>query len=247
MANPDSPNARQGIDLVAAIVDLRDNYKSIASQIKRFRDAHSAHTDLSSALDMLLAVKPAAGQAEHGCNWAPHTVPALIYSAVMLYARATKSTSDHRSTLDLRKHFNDDQRAVHQRLCDLRDDAFAHFGPGLVDNGNAWNEERVLLPVDRPEEMGLLALSKRVSYFPPFVQKAILHVQRALLLTQREMQRREERLIEAIENGLEDDQFMRIMAKHLVDLDVVLKGSAAPMVLDLPSRVGVHTGLVWDS
>lgn len=69
---------------------------------------------------------------------------ALLNTAIILYARATTTTSDERKGFDLRPRFTDDQRIVHQELMDLRNNAIAHFGSGGSYRG-VWQSEVVIL------------------------------------------------------------------------------------------------------
>lgn len=86
------------IDL-SAFAATQPRKSRLRQAIIRLRDAHSAKTDLMSADDFasqLDAAKDAIAASPVAA--APETIGlALLYSAVVLYARATKTTSDHRA------------------------------------------------------------------------------------------------------------------------------------------------------
>lgn len=192
------------IDLTAAANELLDSHRSLAFKIRRFSDVHSAHTDLDNALDMVNSVASAVTLADKGEEWAKCAIQALTYSAVILYVRATKSSSKHRGVLDLSKQFNPAEAEFHKHLCDLRDDAIAHFGPGAMPNGSAWHEERALWPLDRIEDARMIVVSKRIGYDPNFVRDLSAHIRSSMLLAQRKLEDAELVLHEALDPAMED-------------------------------------------
>src|SRR5689334_14863127 len=115
----------------------------LAGKIKDALDMTSAHTDLVialetlDALDALLAAPPTDDTPRAAAE------SALLSAAVVLYARATKTQSDARKTFDKSTNFTAEEKAVHQELVDLRDDAIAHFGPGGSYRG-MWQAEAVI-------------------------------------------------------------------------------------------------------
>lgn len=234
---------RPGIDLIAASVEMRPQYPAESGLIRRFADAHSAHTDLASSLDMLIASDQAGAAAEGGLEWARHTVPALIYAAIILYARATKTSSRHRSTLHLAERFDAEQRRQHDRLCAMRDDALAHYGPGEIEAGRAWHEEWALMPLDRPGDIRLMLLSRRLSFAPKFVADAKMHVRRALLLAQQVIEERELKVVAALDARIDDDAFVEILKRCRIDMASIIDRGFI-QVLD-GDRAGLRTGIVW--
>lgn len=233
------------VDLASAAEEMRKDYRSTADKIERLIAAHSIHTDLTSALDMIEAIAPAADTLEQ-LPWVVHAVPALTYSAVILYVRATKSNSKHRSTLDLRTKFNADQLSFHDNLCKLRDDAVAHFGPGDLGGGKAWHEERAILPLDRVDDSKILLASKRVGFAPQFVAKLRVHVHRAMILAQQEIESREAKVVDALDLMLGDDGFMDLMKRHKGRFSEVLDGHPELNVIFEGDRVGIKSAHFWD-
>lgn len=229
----------KAIDLDAVATDLPSDYSAIAGKIRRFRDAHSAHTDISHALDMLQSVRSAVDLADQGVEWARNAVPALICSAVIAYVRATKSRSDHRSTLSMQDKLTPQQLDFHQRLCGLRNDAFAHYGPGDLGNGQVWHEERVMIPLDNPAGLQLVAASRRILFPPSFVNDAVDLCYRVMILAQREIERRERHLIEELDRLMDDDTFLTIVKRHRVPMTSIFPGEHST-ILEPTDRKGIH-------
>jgi hypothetical protein len=134
-----SDKPRIAIDLNRLAGALPAEHAALVGKIRRCRDSHSVHTDLMHASDMIGSVEAAFGAAQSGVGWAQHAVPALVYSAIILYARATHSDSKHRVRINLTKHFTPAQKALHDRIVTLRNDALAHYGPGEISEGFAYN------------------------------------------------------------------------------------------------------------
>jgi hypothetical protein len=174
-------------------------------------------------------------------------VPALWQSAIILYVRATNSDSQHRSTLNLRGKFDEEELRRHERLCALRNDALAHFGPGPIANGGKLHEERLLLLLDRPNEPRLMIASKRLGLSPQLVSEVRAQVHRAMILAQREVEKREQVLAERLNVLTESagDDFFAILRQHKIDLDELFGSHPATEVFADGDRSGIRTGMVW--
>jgi hypothetical protein len=136
------------IDLVAVANALPEKHKKLGYLILQHRDAHSAYTDLKLASDFMGSVREIA-RGSHDAeadSIAENSGLALFHSAIVLYARATKTQSKHRRAYDLTRSFDPEERRAHDTLCGLRDDAIAHFGPGGSYSGPAWQKEGVFVP-----------------------------------------------------------------------------------------------------
>lgn len=68
---------------------------------------------------------------------------ALLVQAVTLYVRATKTRSNARKPVAISEAFSKDERAVHQRICNIRDDALAHYGVGM-DELRPWASHKLV-------------------------------------------------------------------------------------------------------
>src|SRR5450755_4067621 len=117
----------------------------LADKIRRARDVHSLSADLAiaieslDALDVLLKAPTANDDFEKIT-----TESALLNNALVLYARATKTSSQERGGFDLSSRFSAEERVTHKELSDLRDHAIAHFGSGGIYKGE-WQAEVVVL------------------------------------------------------------------------------------------------------
>jgi len=118
---------------------------ALADKIRRARELHSLSADLAialeslDALDTLLLAPTATDDFEKII-----TESALLNNALVLYARATKTTSQERGGFDLRSRFSEEEGVAHKELYDLRDRAIAHFGSGGSYRGE-WQAELVVL------------------------------------------------------------------------------------------------------
>ena len=231
----------QVVDLLAAAAELEQAFPTVSHKIKRLSDIHSIKADLDIAFDMIAACPQASRAADAGSPWAEHAGMAMMHSAIVFYARATKSKSYHRSTFDLRTRLSTEERALHDLLCHLRDDAVAHYGPGPLPSGFAFHEEILLLPVDRPEGNNLLMLSRRTCFAPDFVAQFSRHLSRALLLAQREAQRREVDALRDISNHPDKATLEKVLWAHVKSAAEAMGRADAPDVVLSGPRAGART------
>jgi hypothetical protein len=98
------------IDLAKFARELPEGFKEVRRLIARVTDLNSSRTDLRLAADVaahslrLLRDPPAQRSQEF-----EDTLIALTSSGIIYYARATKSSSKHRRTFDLRSHFYEEE------------------------------------------------------------------------------------------------------------------------------------------
>lgn len=106
-------------------------HERLAGMIRRLISLHSLHTDLESAADALRALAALSAAPARPDDRERLTLEsALLENAIVLYARATKSTSRERAGFDIRSRLSPAERQAHAEICDLRDEAVAHFGSG---------------------------------------------------------------------------------------------------------------------
>lgn len=212
----------QAIDLMAAATALPEKYKLVGHLIRQTCDANSICTDLSTALDMvetLIAMLPGAGNDPDGKpNRASNCALALINTAVILYARATKTSSDHRRSFDFRSQFTPEERQVHKRLCDLRDKAIAHFGPGDSYGGPPWQIEALYIPLDRPNDLKIMMASRRLIKQREFQIVLREQIKCALALATAEAQKRNGLLVEELNKNVGDERLVELLHEHRVNL-----------------------------
>ena len=189
--------SRQAIDLVAFAESLPGERRALAGAIMALRDAQSARTDLNIAFDFVISLREMRELAMHAAagHRAENCALALMYSAIVLYARATKSESDHRRTFDPRSKFDDAEKHAHSVLCGLRDDAIAHFGPGHPYTGPTWQADGVFLV---PPNGQIMTASRRLVIVPGIIDLLERQVHRALMIADREVQTRNSSLADAL-------------------------------------------------
>jgi len=234
------------IDLEELADALPPRYKPLAGKIRRCRDSNSVFTDLLHASNMIGSVRQAHEAANSGTDWAQNAVPALVYSAIILYVRATHSGSDHRARINLAKGFNAAQRAMHTRLVSLRNDALAHYGPGETGEGYAWNEERLVIPIQSPNRNMLMLASRRIGFAPALPNEMASHIAEVIPLAKAEADRRNAELIAALDVAITSDRTLVDLAKqNLIDLKSRFGvNPAAAAIIDREGG-GSRTEVIW--
>jgi hypothetical protein len=215
------PKEGRALDLLSAAKALPARYKKISGMIVACSSAHSIRSDLDTAFDMLRAQSEAlviAKRAAGERSWASDAALALINTVVILYARATKTSSKHRGTIDFRSKFSDIEVQRHEAICKLRDDAIAHFGPGDEYGGPPWQIEAVYLPVDRPDNLKIMAGSRRIIEQKQLQGLLKSQVHRALIIAEQEARKRISALTEELNENAADGELRDLLWKHEIDL-----------------------------
>ncbi|WP_156367762.1 hypothetical protein [Brevundimonas sp. Leaf363] len=78
---------------------------------------------------------------------------ALFNQALLLYVGATKTVSHSRPPFDGWRMYSENDRKRHKVICDLRDNAIAHYGPGGELLRQPWVEDRLALVVNSQTDM----------------------------------------------------------------------------------------------
>jgi hypothetical protein len=125
----------------------------------------------------------------------------LVQIVVVLYARALNETSNHRHKLQLLAKFTPQERVTHDLICALRSDAVAHFGPGRqIDQ--VWRDDGVFL-VPNPDGSGNVAtLSRNMVVHGPLLDTLEAQISRGVILSLAEVQKRNVRVVGALEAAL---------------------------------------------
>ena len=136
-------------------------FKILFSAIKRHQDICSIEVDLRYARnDLDLCVEIAqTGDPNKVLDQEPanaRPVGALFFQSLVLYTRATKSQSRHRANAPIVNLYHSEFKQLHRDITEIRDDIFAHFGPGTDHRGGFWSREAVVLCVN---ELGLIKIS----------------------------------------------------------------------------------------
>jgi len=153
-------------------LSAEERLPALAGKIQRAQDVSSLHADLVMATECLDALDALLATPSQDDNLIKSiTEASLLSHAVVLYARATKTTSDERRGYDPRDKFSPVQKTVHQELCDLRDKAIAHFGSGGSYTG-VWKVERVFLDASDTLEVKVGVATRRQAVDKKLVARA---------------------------------------------------------------------------
>lgn len=104
---------------------------------------------------------------------------ALLWHVILLYARATKTTSKTRKQFEIRAKLTIDEKVVHDELCDLRDEAIAHYGHGGSYTGN-WVREIAVVGIDDEGSARVAIFSRHQVADRPLLLRARSAIERAL-------------------------------------------------------------------
>lgn len=220
------------IDLPRFAVELPEGFERLRGLIDSILDLHSAWSDLRIASDQAFQAVAMLGQRPQQMDPSfQDRLLALVSSAVIYYVRATKSSSDHRRTFDIRSHFEANESSVHQRLCNLRDDAVAHYGPGLLtDDVKLRSDHLVVANTGR-----LVGISRHTYAAPEFVASLARQAQRAVLIMQRLFHEREALLVDELNAHSDDPALDAAKTASTVDLgEAIGDPEMARRILDGP-------------
>lgn len=235
------------LDLVAFADAVAVTRKPLARQIIGLRDAHSAQTDLRLAHDFMRTLIGLRAAAQHGQAGSDdeNCAMALLYSAIVLYARATKSSSRHRNTFNIEQSLDYKELQSHDIINGLRDDAIAHFGPGKNYSGPVWQKDGVFVVNDDQSDGKIVTLSRRLVVNPQLITLIDNQIHRALILSEKNTQKRNSSLTESINKLIQnDDTFLPEIQCFAADLaDFVGTSEAAMHILEGP-RTGHRRGSV---
>lgn len=170
-------------DLEALASDLRveNKHPELTEWIQRCADVGSAHQDIDQVIEYLQALSELAGPNPD------HELPddilgtvagSLMVAAIILYARAT-DTNPVKG--ERRKWFGDgklnpEMRKTHQEVLRSRNKQIAHFGRGLVIDGEIMIEETtVYRPNDPRHLIGFVAarIHNKAAFSSRFAELAI--------------------------------------------------------------------------
>ena len=87
--------------------------------------------------------------------------------------------------------------------------------------------------------------SRRVGYAPGLPEEMKVHFAQVLLLAQREIERRDSELVDAL-NAINDsdNEFFDVASQHKVNLDLLFGGHPASALLD-GDRSGFRKEIIW--
>jgi hypothetical protein len=239
---------RTALDLLSLKDSLPKEQRRLKGLIERLASANSIKTDLQIASEMMdsleKALKDAEVSSEEGVrSWQGNAALALINSAIILYARATKTSSKHRRNLSFLEHFSDEQKVAHTHLCSLRDDAIAHYGPGATLEGQTWHTEAIFMPLDIRDDLRILTASRRLLKQRQLQDLAKTQIHTALEIAEVETKARNSAVVAELNALSAHSDFMESTVQHHIDLAAFfLSEEEADKVLS--NRSGKRSGVI---
>lgn len=194
----------------------------LADKIRRARDLHSLTADLEMALESLDALENLlTAQVETNDFNKAITQSALLNNALVLYVRATKTTSQERRGFDLNSRFSEEEKIVHKELIDLRDKAIAHFGSGGQYRGE-WQAELVILQ-SKGEDAKPAVVTRRQTVDRELSKRARKQVAMAHALLRALSLEKLDEVTDALNKASsEDPEFYREIRRHPLNLNVFM-------------------------
>ena len=219
---------------------LQSRHIKLAGLIEKAVNLFSLHSDMMMAAESIKALSALMSTpADPNDHQRLITEQALMNHAIVLYVRATKTRSKIRAGFDLRSRFTKGQKDSHQELCDVRDDAIAHFGVGGSYSGE-WQSELAILQVsNRGGEALPAVVARRQTFDRLLIERASDQIDLA-----REMLRvaYDETLLsvtyEINKVVVADPQFRKELEQHPLNLDVFMKSVNAADAVRASRRPG---------
>lgn len=194
----------------------------LADKIRRARDLHSLSADLAMALESLAALDTLLEAPTASNDYAKIiTESALLNNALILYVRATKTTSEQRGGFDLRSRFSEEEKVAHKELADLRDHAIAHFGSGGSYCGE-WQAELVILQL-KGEDAKPGVVTRRKMVDRKLAKRARKQIKVAhALLRALSLEKLDEVTDEIHKAVAKDPDFHKEVSRHPLNLNIFL-------------------------
>lgn len=238
---------RTALDLLSLKDALPEKQRKLRGLIERLSSANSIRTDLQLAAEMMDALEEALRDAERagteGRSWLETAALASFNSAIILYVRATKTSSKHRRPLGFLERFSEEQLQVHAHLCSLRDDAIAHYEPGKTLEGQTWHSEAIFVPLDRREDLRIMTASRRLVWQRQLQDLTKRQIRAALEIAEAETLKRNSAVVGELNTMIGDTEFMASTTRHHVDLATFfLSEEEADKVLS--NRRGRRSGVI---
>ena len=223
---------------LASRLRLERRHIKLAGMIEKAVNLFSLHSDMKMAAESIKALSVLMSTpADPNDHQRRVTELALMNHAIVLYVRATKTKSKMRASFDLRSRFDQGQQDSHKELCDIRDDAIAHFGEGGSYAGE-WQSELAILHLANDKPLPAV-VSRRQTFDRLLVNRAknqIDFAREMLVVVYNQTLRRvaEEISIAAVA----DNQFYKELEQHPLNLDVFMKSIEAADAVRASHRPG---------
>ena len=224
-------------DLIKVAEKLEVSHPDIAGAIRAIRDINSIRVDLTHAFNFAQTMNEMSdeaqkSQADTALERAHH---ALLLGAIVLYSRAMKTKSDHRKTYDFKHRLTELEQEMHDRICGLRDDAVAHFGPGFQIGSAGFQKDGLFLAPSNEADgaMRLMSVSQRTVIHKGFGTRLLEHLRRISLLVQRDFEDRETKLMDKLNRLAGNPEVREALRNSTTDLaEYMSSAELAESVLD---------------
>jgi hypothetical protein len=213
----------------------------LVGAIRRARDVFSLSADLMHAAESLQALD-ALGSVKTSDLIGIATQSALMNNALVLYARGTKRTSKEHRGFDLVARFSEAEKATHLELCDLRDDAIAHFGSGGSYKG-IWQAELVVLQV-RGEDAKPGVITRRKTLDKKLMERARKQIEVAYAHLRALSSEKLNEVTREIDAAIVDNpDFYKEIERQPLNLDIFLSSPEASKLARDSFEVGHAKGV----
>ena len=247
MPKPPLERVREfSLSALASTLKARSKQLKLVGLIERAVSVCSAHEDLRSSAECLRDLKVLTSSKTAPKNLAYDTLStisgALTAHSIVLYCRATQTSSGNRRAWFGLEMLDQEQLELHDRVKRLRDNAIAHFGFGSEHPEGPLIREALILsltpPGPRPIFHSSWAMNKAAftSSFESLVSR-VQDVARA-----RASDRMNEVMVEITRIGAADKSLLKALRKHPFDADeFFLSGSSRTEMYEALKGAGVAT------
>lgn len=213
----------------------------LVGKIREVVRYHSLRTDLLMAEESIAALDDFTARDDKPRNLAIAEM-ALISNAIILYARATHSSSEMRSPTDLLSRFSNEERIVYSELVDLRNKAIAHYGSGGSYDGE-WTVE-IAIALAREGDSRVGVVTRRLTADRFLINRVSGQVTVARTFVEKMYDDRLRLLREEIDRRCEaTPEFYKEFWQHPINLDVFLGGPEHGQHARDAFGVGYATGI----
>jgi hypothetical protein len=238
------PNSTFNLTALGECLFAEKRLLPLVDHIRRARDLRSLCVDLEMALESLDALDALWRASTENIELIKSTTEsALLCNALVLYVRATKTSSDERGGFDLRPRFSEVEKAVHQELSDYRDKAIAHFGSGGI-NRVEWQAELVVLQYNGQESKPAV-VTRRKMVDRKLAQRARTQIDTALALLRVLTLERLDMVTEAIDKARAvDPDFNKLLDQYPLNLNIFMTSEEAGEVARSSFDQGYMMGIL---